>query len=568
MIRVRRLLDAIVALAGAAAICLACASVFARYAAPSRSVDWSDEVVVMLLIWAMFLSGYGSHPRSSAYRGRSVYSRRQRTAVKTLGADFGRRSGGVYAPVGYSRHDRCSRRHQSWRTNRKHSTTADLHLLRGPAGRNGADCRGCGIATGRASCFATARVRTRGRRRRRSLTEALGLIALLALLLLGVPAFVSIGLVAATLLLVDGLSLGGLAQIILDHLNSSTLTALPFFIIAAAFLQKGGIAAALVEMALAWLGRLNGGLAYVAVAAAAAFSTLSGSSVATAMAVGSTLAPEMERRDYPRGFSLGLIGTTGTLGILLPPSLALIIFGMLTGTSIPKLFLAGIVPGLIQAALLVGFVYITGRRIGLPSEPAVTPAQRVQTTARGLPALLIIATLFVSIYGGLVTPTEAAAVTALLAILASVFVYRGCAYDDVLPTISEGVSNAARIIMIIASALLFSHWIVGAGVADGLLKLLSAVGLSSWQFLLLMNILLLALGIVLEGVSTLLIVTPLAAPLLTPLGIDPLHFAIVIVVNIEIGMLHPPLGMNIFVLASIGKCSTAEVIRGLWPFVG
>ncbi len=397
---------------------------------------------------------------------------------------------------------------------------------------------------------------------------ALAFLALLALLLIGVPAFASMGLVAVVLLLVEGVSLPGIAQILLDHLNSSTLTSLPFFIIAAAFLQRGGLATALVDMALAWLGRLPGGLAYVAVLAGAAFSTLSGSSVATAMAVGTALLPELERRDYPKAFSLGLLGTTGTLGVMLPPSMALIIFGLLTGVSVPKLFLAGVFPGLVQALLLAIFVAISARRLKLPAGPTLDQGTRVRATLRGLPALFIALVLFGGIYGGFVTPTEAAAVTALLAILASLFVYRGCTASDVVPVMAEGIANAGRIVMIIASALLLSHWLVLAGIAETLVQAIKALGLGPLGFLALVSLILLLLGIVLEGVSSLLIVTPLIWPMLGPLGINPLHFAIIMIVTIEIGMLHPPLGMNIFVLASIGKASTAEVIRGLWPFLG
>jgi C4-dicarboxylate transporter, DctM subunit len=396
---------------------------------------------------------------------------------------------------------------------------------------------------------------------------ALALLALLILLLVGVPAFAAIGATAVVLLLIEGQSPAGIAQIVVDHLNSSTLTALPFFILAAVFLQRGGLSAALIEMALVWLGRLRGGLAYVAVAASTAFSTLAGSSVATAMSVGSVLAPEMAARGYPRPFSLGLIGTAGTLGILLPPSLALIIFGLVTGVSIPRLFLAGVVPGLVQAALLLGAVYVTGKLVKLPGGERVPAREKWRATGRGLPALLIAAALFASIYGGLVTTTEAAAATALLAGLASLFIYKGCTVSDLLPAFSEGMRGAARIVMIVASALLLAHWLVSSGLTADLTRWLTATGLQPWQFLLLINVILLALGMVLEGVSTILIVTPLVAPLLAPLGIDPVHFAIIMVVNIEIGMLHPPLGMNLFVLASIGNCSTAEVIRGAWPFV-
>lgn len=396
---------------------------------------------------------------------------------------------------------------------------------------------------------------------------ALALIVLLLLLLLGVPAFAAIGVTAVVLLLIEGQSPAGIAQVVVDHLNSSTLTALPFFILAAVFLQKGGLSAALIEMALVWLGRLRGGLAHVAVVASTAFSTLAGSSVATAMSVGAVLAPEMAARGYPRPFSLGLIGTAGTLGILLPPSLALIIFGLVTGVSIPRLFLAGVVPGLLQAALLVAAVFITARFVKLPAGQSVTTREKLRATGRALPALLIATALFASIYGGIVTTTEAAAVTALLAGLASLFIYKGCTFGDLLPVFSEGMRGAARIVMIVASALLLAHWLVSSGLTEELARQLTATGLKPWQFLLLINLLLLALGMVLEGVSTILLVTPLVAPLLAPLGIDPVHFAIIMVVNIEIGMLTPPMGMNLFVLASIGKCSTAEVIGGALPFV-
>lgn len=395
----------------------------------------------------------------------------------------------------------------------------------------------------------------------------LALLGLLILLLIGVPAFASIGIVATVLLLIEGQSPAGIAQVVVDHLNSSTLTALPFFILAAVFLQRGGLSEALIEMALVWLGRLRGGLAYVSVAASTAFSTLAGSSVATAMSVGAVLAPEMQRRGYPRPFSLGLIGTAGTLGILLPPSLAFIIFGLVTGVSIPKLFLAGVIPGLVQAALLVASVFVAGRFIKLPAGDRTPMPQKLRATARALPALMIAAALFASIYGGIVTTTEAAAVTALLAGLASLFIYKGCRPGDLVSIFSEGMRGAARIVMIVASALLLAHFLVSSGLADDLVRTLTATGLRPWQFLLLINLILLLLGMVLEGVSTILIVTPLVAPLLAPLGIDPIHFAVIMVVNIEIGMLHPPLGMNLFVLASIGRCSTAEVIRGTWPFV-
>jgi C4-dicarboxylate transporter DctM subunit len=396
----------------------------------------------------------------------------------------------------------------------------------------------------------------------------LAIAILIALLLLEVPAYVAIGVVASVLLLLEGSSFPSLAQIILDHLNSSTLTALPFFVVAAAFLQRGGLAAALIDLAMALVGRFRGGLAYVTVVAGGAFSTLSGSSVATAMAMGKVLAPEMQRRGYPRNFSLGLIGTTGTLGILVPPSLAMILFGLLTGESILKLFLAGIIPGLIQIALLFATIAYAKVRIGLPVGETLPAAERRSAIKRGLPACALVIGLFSLIYLGLITVTEAAVATATFAIILSLVVYKGCTKGEVLHIIAEGLESSAKILMIVGSALLLSHWIASAGLAAGLLKVISDAGLEPWQFLILINLILLLMGIFLEGVSSILILVPLVAPLLAPLGIDPLHFAVIMVVNLEIGLLTPPIGLNIFVLSNIGNCSTADVIRGLIPFLG
>lgn len=398
--------------------------------------------------------------------------------------------------------------------------------------------------------------------------ELSAILALLIMLLLGIPVFVALGAVASSLLLIEGMTLAGLAQVVLDHLNSITLTAFPFFVVAAVFLQRGGLATALIEMAQAWLGNIRGGLAYVCVAAGTSFSALSGSSVATSMAMGTVLAPEMKQRDYPRPFTLGLIGTAGTLGILVPPSIALILFGVLANESIPKLFLAGVVPALLQALLLVVAVFIVGKVKGLPYGQRVSMRAKVIASSRALPALGIIVMLFGGIYSGVVTTTEAAALTVVLSIIASVYVYKGCRFSDVLPFMTDGLTSAARIIFIVSSALLLSHWLVVTRIPDDLVNNLMSRGVEPWQFLLIVNLFLIVLGFLLEGIAILLIATPLITPLLDPMGIDPLHFAVILVVNIELALLSPPLGLNLFVLANVGKCSSAEVLRGIWPFWG
>ncbi len=390
---------------------------------------------------------------------------------------------------------------------------------------------------------------------------------LFGLLATGMPIFLALGFLSILLFWQEGIPLVGLPQLVVDHMNSITFLAIPFFVMAATFMQKGGIAKALVDCAYAWVGHFRGGLAVVCVVATAIFAAICGSSVATAMAMGTILVPAMMANKYERKFATGIVGSSGTLGILIPPSMAFIVYAIIADQSVPRLFLAGVIPGLIQATLFIAWsVYYTSKH---KYEVGKRPSGKefLTTNINALPALSLPIIVLGGIYGGLVTVTEAAALSALVAILISVFIYKGCPVGEIIPTMVESIKRAGTIIFIIMMALAFGHWITGSGFTHALTNMVIEYDISGWQFLLFINLLMIFLGMFLENFAVLLVVVPLVLPLLQPLGIDPIHFAVVVTVNLELGLLTPPVGLNLFVLTSITKAPIKEVIQGTLPFI-
>lgn len=393
------------------------------------------------------------------------------------------------------------------------------------------------------------------------------LVLFFGLLSAGMPIFLVLGACASVLYLLSGQPIIGLAQNIIDQLNSTTLMSLPLFVMAAAFMRRGGVAQALVDLSSAWLGGIKGSLGLVAVVSCALFAAISGSSVATALAMGTILLPEMIARGYPRSFALGVLGASGTIGVVIPPSLALILYGIVTEQSVPRLFLAGIVPGLLQASAFFLWVLYYAHRKNFPREPPMPLSRRISMTLHGLPALLVPFVVLTGIYGGFMTVTESAAIAAVTALFVSLVFYRGFPWTRTLDVIAEALSSAAVIMLIIATALVFGHWMTGSGIPGRLVTFTAHQGLATWQFLLAMNIMLLIIGCFLEVVSTLLLVMPILAPVLMPLGVDPVHFGIIFTHNMEVGLVHPPVGLNLYVLSTISDAPIGEVIRGILPFL-
>jgi C4-dicarboxylate transporter, DctM subunit len=399
------------------------------------------------------------------------------------------------------------------------------------------------------------------------MAPTLFLLLFFGLLAAGMPIFLVLGMCSGILYLVSGQPLVGMTQVLIDNLNSPTLMSLPLFVMAATFMRHGGVAKALVDFCTAWLGGVRGSLGLVTVVACTLFAAICGSSVATALAMGTILLPAMIEIGYPRSFALGVIGASGTIGIVIPPSLALILYGIVAEQSVPRLFLAGILPGLLQAAAFFVWVWYDARRRNFPVEPSIPFADRLRVSWQALPALSVPIVVLVGIYGGFVTVTEAAAIAAVVALAVSLFVYRGFRWQATLNVIADGLRSAGTIMLIVATALVFGHWMTESGVPAELVKWVLANNFSTWEFLLIINVLLLVLGCFLEVVATLLLVLPILAPALIPLGVDPVHFSIIFTHNMEIGLIHPPVGLNLYVLATVSAAPIGEVIRGILPFL-
>ena len=385
------------------------------------------------------------------------------------------------------------------------------------------------------------------------------------LLFLGVPIYLTMGVTSGLVFASEG-SLIPLAQKIIDELNSPTLLAIPYFVIAATFMERGGVAKALINAATAWIGRVHGGLGLVSVLTCAIFAAMCGSSVATAIAMGTIMIPAMLRNGYNPAFAGGILVSAGTLGILIPPSLAFVVYGVLADASSPRLFLGGVVPGIISAAMMGIYVYFYSKKNGYVDRVPMPRDEKIKKTINAIPALLVPVVVLGGLYGGFVTLTETAALSAVVAIVLSLFVYREVKLGDFLQVMTHAVRSAAAIMIIIAMALAFGHLITETGIAQKTLDFVKGLDIQPWQFLLAINIILIILGMFLEVFSILLIMVPIILPLLEPLGIDPIHFGVVLVINMELALMSPPVGLNLFVISNISKIPLAQVLRGTMPF--
>ena len=357
------------------------------------------------------------------------------------------------------------------------------------------------------------------------------------------------------------------AGIMFSSLDKTPVLAIPFFIIAAEILSRGGAIKQLVVSIDSLIGHLPGGLAVVAVVSTIIFSAMCGSSIATAAAIGVVVLPELIERGYPRRFSLGLIAMSGGLGILIPPSIPLIIYGLVSNESIGKLFQAGIIPGLLFGLLLC--VYVIWRTRSWPETLRDRTSTREQAKALFSAADILLLPIIIlgSIYGGILTPTEASAVAVVYALLITAPEYKRQGFNKFLQVVARGCVTSAAILLVLAGAAVFGYAMTDSGIPQTIVKWITEHKLSVIVFLISVNILLLFLGMFLEVISALLITLPIFLPLINMLGIDPIHFAIIMIINMEIAAVTPPIGLNLFTLSAIGKVSVSEVFRGAAPFL-
>jgi C4-dicarboxylate transporter DctM subunit len=391
---------------------------------------------------------------------------------------------------------------------------------------------------------------------------------LFAFMLLGMPIAVALGLSSVLTILFFGRdSLASLSLKLFETSEQFTLLAIPFFILAGAFMTTGGVARRMIRFANASIGHLRGGLAMASVLACMLFAAVSGSSPATVVAVGSIVIAGMTRAGYTQGFAAGVICNAGTLGILIPPSIVMVVYAAATETSVGKLFMAGIVPGITLGLMLMAAIYVRARMIDLPRQPRASLREVLVAGRNSLWGLLLIVIILGGIYGGIFTPTEAAAVSAVYAFFVAVFVYRDMGLKDVPKVLVDAARVTVMLMFIVANALLFAHVLTTERIPQVIAEHIVAMGMAPWQFLIVVNILLLIAGNFMEPTGIILILAPILFPIATRLGIDPVHLGIIMVVNLEIGMVTPPVGLNLFVTAGITGMSIMQVVRAALPWL-
>jgi C4-dicarboxylate transporter, DctM subunit len=391
----------------------------------------------------------------------------------------------------------------------------------------------------------------------------------IVLMLLGVPIAVAMGVAsAAAVLIATDLPVVVVGQRMLVILDSFPFLALPFFILAGLFMEQGGITRRLVDFAAVFVGRITGGLAQVVIGANLVMSGTSGSSVADCAATGTVLIPAMDKAGYSRAFAAALTAAAATAGPLIPPSIMFVLYGAIANVSIGQLFIAGIVPGLFVGLYLGIAAYFISKKRRYPKLPPVTLREAAVTTVKASPALLMPIVVLGGIIGGVFTPTEAGAIAAVYGFLVSMFVYREMKWSQLGPMlVTTGVITAA-VMLIVSAASLFSWILTRERAPDMLIGALTDFSRNPLVFLLVVNILLLFLGCFLEAISLLIMLTPILAPLAATYGIDPVHFGVLFVLNLTIGLNTPPVGMNMFIVCAISKISVGEYTREALPFLG
>ena len=408
------------------------------------------------------------------------------------------------------------------------------------------------------------------------------LVVFFGLIVVGAPIAVALGMsTIVTSLIFSPIPPAIIGQKLFANLDHFSLMAVPFFFFAAAFMESGGLVTRLVGLANSMVGHWKGGLGVTSVLSCMFFAAISGSSPATVAAIGRTMFPALVKEGYPKEYAIGAIATAGSIGILIPPSIPLILYGFVTETSITRLFIAGIVPGIIYGCGMMLMARLLAGRLHYEPRERASWAERGRAFRVAGPALTLPLFIFVGIYGfpeftllgfryaggAIFTPTEAAIIATVLAIVVGLWVYREHTLRSLGGTIMETAPRVGMIFWVAANAILFGFFVTSIGLPDEITRMIVDANMPPWLFLLLVNLLLVIVGFFLEGVPTILMFVPLLFPAAVALGIDPVHFGIIVVVNIELGLVTPPVGLNLFVGSAISGLSVFEVFRAALPWM-
>jgi C4-dicarboxylate transporter DctM subunit len=393
-------------------------------------------------------------------------------------------------------------------------------------------------------------------------------LTLLGTMLLGVPIAMALGLTSVLTLLIFGQeSLAAVALKFFQATQKYELLAVPFFILAGTFLTTGGAARRLIDFANAAVGHFPGGLALAAVVACMLFASISGSSPATVIAVGSIAIAGMVRNGYSLKYATGVVINAGTLGILLPPSIVMVVYAAATEQSVGRLFMAGIVPGFILASMLMVAVYVSSRQLDTPRIAWGGWRNLGNKAVNAIWGLLLVVIVLGGIYVGAFTPTEAAAMSAVYAFIVAVFIYRDLKLRDVFPVLLQSGRVVVMLMFIISNAGLFAYVLTSQQIPQALTEAMARGNVQPWMFLLSINIAMLIAGNFMEPTSIVLIFAPIVFPIAMRLGINPIHLGVLMTVNMEIGLVHPPVGLNLFVAAGVTKQSLWDVTKAALPWL-
>lgn len=391
---------------------------------------------------------------------------------------------------------------------------------------------------------------------------------LLALMLTGMPISISLGLTVLTFLFtMTQVPLESVALKLFSGIEKFEIMAIPFFILAGNFLTHGGVARRMINFATSLVGHWYGGLALSGVMACALFAAVSGSSPATVVAIGSILIPGMVKAGFPMRFGAGVITTSGALGILIPPSIVMVMYAIATNTSVGSLFMAGVIPGIVLASMLGGITWYRARKFNYPRQPKASWSERLRAFRESAWGLMLIIVVMGGIYTGIFTPTEAAAMSAVYSFFVAVFIYKDMGLKDVPKVLLNSANMSAMLLYIITNAVMFSFILANENIPQELTNWMIEMGFGQIAFLLAVNVLLLMAGNFMEPSSIMLIFAPIVFPVAMKLGVDPVHLGVIMVVNMEVGMCHPPVGLNLYVASGLTKMGITELTVAVWPWL-
>ena len=393
-------------------------------------------------------------------------------------------------------------------------------------------------------------------------------VLLLGLMITGMPISISLGLsVLSFLFFMSDVPIESVALKLFTGIEKFEIMAVPFFILAGNFLTHGGVARRMIAFATSMVGHLPGGLGLSAVVACSLFAAVSGSSPATVVAIGSILLPAMVKAGYPNKYGAGVVASAGGLGILIPPSIAMVMYAVSTNSSIGALFMAGVVPGLILASMLLFTTWWIAKRNNYPRAERATWGQRAKAFRESIWGLMLIVVVMGGIYSGIFTATEAAAMSAVYAFIVATFIYKDLRLSDLKKVLLSSANLSAMLLYIITNAVLFSFLLTSEQIPQAMSESLISSGVGPIAFLLIANIMLLIAGNFMEPASIILILAPILFPIAMSLGIDPVHFGIIITVNMEIGMITPPVGLNLYVASGISKLGLTDMSKAVSPWL-